>query len=139
MNQKLTPEAVREVMLACLFQQEEIDANSHVGAVMVEGLVNTFGFHPGRVAEKKPEIAALLAQLPEAFFSDSGGGMSFLNACVDKDGDQWGEHRDMEALFALGQAVGLVTCPLSRAFWSSLPGGVPYFMVNADKVRALQM
>jgi hypothetical protein len=127
-------------MLACLFKKEELtDGKAPDDAIIVDGIVNKYGFHPRRVAEKKQEIASLLAELPDSFFSDKGGGMSFLNACEDKHGELWGEHPDMGALFALGQAAELVTCPMPREFWAMLPGSVPYYTVNADKVRALQM
>jgi hypothetical protein len=76
----------------------------------------------------------LLAELPAPFKADgpdSGGGWSFLNACVTKDGVQWTDlHRTVEALVVLGIAAGKVAWMLPRKIWSALPGGMPYFVVK---------
>lgn len=73
----------------------------------------------------------MLSELPKEFKKESGGGMSFLNACNTSKGEQWtGEHAKMEQLFALGIASGMVECLLPRELWSSLPGGVPYYVVT---------
>jgi hypothetical protein len=56
--------------------------------------------------------------------------MSFLNACMTKDDNQWGEHQNMEQLLALGIAIGYARILLPRNMWSVLPGGVPYFSVG---------
>jgi len=57
--------------------------------------------------------------------------MSFLNACQDRNGNQWTDlHQRMEQLFVLGQAAGFVSCLLPRDMWAALPGGMPYYVVS---------
>jgi hypothetical protein len=144
---QLTSEAVNNLMTKCLFTADEAPdfTSARIGytiglstppadSIVVEGVVNTFAFHPGRIAENTPDIAALLALLPAPFKADgpdSGGGWSFLNACVTKDGVQWTDlHRTVEALVVLGIAAGKVAWMLPRKIWSALPGGMPYFVVK---------
>jgi hypothetical protein len=100
------------------------------GAQIVQGIVRTFGFSPTKITEHKDEIRALLAEMPDEFQAGKGGGMSFLNLCVDRDGNQWGEHPTMEALVVLGIAAGMASYPLPRDLWSVLPGGMPYVAFN---------
>lgn len=124
---KLDPRRIQEIFLDCLFQDGE-DTSGHVDA---EGIQCVVGFHPGRLAKHKEEICALLDELPDEFKKSGGGGMSFLNACLDKHGVQWtGLHSRMEQLFQLGIGVGKVQCLLPRELWAALPGGMPYFVVN---------
>jgi hypothetical protein len=125
---ELTSEHVRHVFADCLFR----DGEDTTGAVMAEGIVITAGFHPTRLVSHSDEIRAMLAELPNAFHAGKGGGWSFLNACMTRDGEQWtGEHATMEQLFLLGMAAGLVSCLLPREMWDALPGGMPYYVVNA--------
>lgn len=130
---QLTSENVAKTMMECLYKDEEIGADPTIpppDAVLVHGVVSNFGFHPKRLEEHRADIESMLMQLPEPFMKSKGGGWSFLNACNDKDGNQWtGFHRKMEELFALGMAIKKVECPMPRDFWSALPGGVPYFTV----------
>lgn len=126
---KLTAERVDELMRECLFSGDEDNST----AVMGEGVVHEYGFHPQRLEEHRAEIHALLLELPEQFQKSKGGGWSFLNGCMTKDGYQWGEQATVECLMALGNALGLVTFPIPRDIWNALPGGVPYFTV-ADPV-----
>lgn len=122
---KLTAENVNEVFMTCLFQEgEEV-----LDATIVEGVVNKFGFNYARIEEHKTEISELLAGLPKGFQKDIGGGWSFLNACITKEGIQWGEHLDIEKLMCLGLASKQVELPIPRDMWGIIPGGVPYFMV----------
>lgn len=118
----INAERISEIITACLFQNDE-DTSS---AVKVQGIVRNFGFHPGRLEEHKTEIAEILRQLPEGFHND---GWTFLNACIDREGNQWGEHSNVEELFALGQAIGVVQCSLPREMWHMLPGGMPYYNI----------
>ena len=125
-NNKLHPARVEEIFLDCLFRDGE-DTST---ALMVEGIMSTFGFHPGRLESHKEDVRELLSQLPVEFFPETGGGMSFLNACNTRDGELWtGEHRIMEQLFVLGMALKLVVCLLPREVWPALPGEMPYYMV----------
>ncbi len=123
--QILTSENVETIFLDCLFKDGE-DTST---AVKVKGILNDFGFHPDRLKENEDLIYKLLKELPDQFQMDGGGGWSFLQACIDKDGHQWGEHRNMEQLFVLGIAIKKAEFQLPRELWSALPGGMPYVEV----------
>lgn len=125
---KLDPQRVNELFTECLFKDGEDTSTAVIG----QGIMMTVGFHPGRLAEHKVEIRSLLEELPAEFQEKTGGGMSFLNACLDKNGEQWtGMHQTMDQLFILGLATGDVVCLLPREVWSALPGRMPYYMVKA--------
>ena len=126
-NQILNPQKVHTIFYSCLFEKDE-NFGDHVA---VEGITMTVGFHPGRLQAHKAEIEEMLGELPSSFQMEQGGGMSFLLACYDKDGNQWTSlHQIMEKLFLLGMGIGRVECILSREFWTSLPGGMPYYVIN---------
>lgn len=87
-----------------------------------------------RVAKNRDEIAAMLAELPDEFHADRGGGWSFLNACVDRTGRQWcSAHATVGMLVTLGIAAGMVTFNAPRPMWNTLPGGMPYFTVDTSR------
>ena len=122
---------VEEVLCDCLYQEEEIKEPGvpPEGAILVEGIVRKYGFHPDRLENHRVEVVEWLKALPDEF-RDSGGGWSFLNACMDRNGNLWGEHPSMEALVCLGIGLGLVEFGLPRESWTVLPGGVPYFTIK---------
>ncbi len=123
----LSTERVEKVFLTCLFKNGE----DHSKYVPAHGVTTNVGFHPGRIDERKTEIAEMLNELSDDFKESGGGGMSFLNACDDRHGNQWTSfHRTMEQLFQLGLATGKVTCLMPREIWDALPGGMPYYVVN---------
>lgn len=123
----LTPQHVETVFTACLFKDGE-DTSDHIVA---EGIVHTVNFHPGRIEEHRQEIHDMLAELPDQFKTSSGGGYSFLNACLNKHGNQWtGLHQTQEKLVQLGIAIGEVEYCLPRNMWPLFPGGMPYFTVK---------
>ncbi len=126
---KLTAQAVHALMKDYLFQAGE----STDAAIAVDGIVKSYRFHPDRISRHAAEIAALLAELPEGFRADKGGGWTFLNACNDRHDKQWGEHHDMESLFCLGIAAGLAKWMMPRDMWSVFPGGMPYVQVLIPK------
>ena len=128
---ELTSENVSEIFNDCLFKDTEIvDSKPIVEPAKGEGVINTFGFFPERLEAHKTEVEEMLSQLPDGFKKSKGGGQSFLSACFTKDNIQWGEHMNMEQLFALGQALKLVSYPLPKNMWNALPGGVPYITIN---------
>jgi len=129
---KLTSQAVDDIMKDVLFKEEEKDDAPKM-ALHVDGLVRRFGFHPQRVQEAKPRIDALLDELHDDFKEGGGGGYSFLNVPFDKNGRQWGEHREAEALVCLGIAVGSAEWML-REIAQAMPGGVPYVLVHTGRV-----
>lgn len=121
---------LEDVFTGCLKDGVALERGaSDTDAVIIEGVINTFGFHPQRLEATRPQVLEWLHELPEAFLESKGGGWSFLNACVDRSGRQWGEHRNIEQLLVLGIGLGLAKIQFPRELWSALPGGMPYFVV----------
>lgn len=126
-------EKIDAAMRDSLFRNEEVpDGKPPADAVIVDGVRSKFGFHKARLESHREEVREALAQLSDQFHRGRGDGWSFLNACMDKDGNQWGEHRNVEQLVCLGIALGLVEYCLPKEMWSVLPGGMPYFAVNLN-------
>lgn len=115
--------------ISCLYNDDE----SIEGHVAVEGITARYGLHPERLEATREQVKGWLAQLPETFHKNGGGGWSFLNACMTRNDEHWGEHRNMEQLFVLGMGLGLVQCCMPREFWGMLPGGMPYYVVNLEQ------
>ncbi|MGD9157183.1 MAG: hypothetical protein PVG39_02130 [Desulfobacteraceae bacterium] len=123
----LTSENVESVFMDCLFRDGEDTSDPAIA----KGIFNNIGFHKGRIKSHTDNISSMLSQLPEEFQEDIGGGMSFLNACNNSNGEQWtGLHRIMEQLFCLGMACGKAKSVMPREMWSVLPGGMPYYAVS---------
>ena len=122
---KLTAEKVNEIFMDCLFKDGE-DTSEHVKA---EGVITKVGFHPTRLKTHKDEIRQLLSELPTNFRSTSGGGWSFLNACIDANGNHWGEYRSIDELLCLGIATKQAKILFPKEMWSAFPGSMPYFSV----------
>ena len=121
---------ITEIVKDCLFRDDEvIDGKPTTDPVLVSGVVIRIGFHKERLESHREEVKAMLSELPLDFQPNGGGGSSFLNMCMDKFGNQWGEHRNMDELCALAIGLGLGGFPMGREFWSALPGGVPYFSI----------
>lgn len=122
----LSEKKVNALFTECLFKDGENTDN----AIIIEGIVNKYGFNPERISEKSKEIFSILLELPNEFMKSGGSGYTFLNACMDKNGNHWGEHRNMEELFCLGIAIGKVHYLMPREMWSILPGGMLYLVVD---------
>ena len=129
---KIDPSQIETVLRDCLFDPAESTSD----AVVVEGIRATFHFHPRRLESHAPQIQRWLMALPHGFRRHEGGGWTFLNACMDEDGNQWGEHRDMDVLFSLGLGLGLVKPVLPREMWDVLPGGMPYYVIEDQITEA---
>lgn len=133
---ELTAANVDTVMRDCLFFAEEAPNNQvPPDAVVVHGIIRSFGFHPGRLESHRENVRSMLMELPPEFLASRGGGMSFLNACMTRTGKHWGEHSNMECLFVLGIGLGLAKWCLPREMWGVMPGGMPYVVVD-DKPKA---
>lgn len=139
----ISTQRLDEIVRDCLLTEGEVRGIGDREAISVEhlksngvivsaGVVNTFGFSPERIVTYRDEVLAMLKQLPAEFFVSSGGGWTFLNACVTADGEQWGEQADVERLVCLGQALGFVRFLMPRDMWAALPGGMPYFAVDEN-------
>lgn len=122
---ELTCRNVANIFADCLFKEEE-DKTTYVEA---HGIVVNVGFHPDRLESHRADVIDMLACLPDNFRADKGGGWTFLNACMDKDDKQWGEHQQMEQLFLLGIGLKLVKWLGPREMWEALPGGMPYVVI----------
>ena len=123
---KLAADNVQDVFTYCLFKEQENTENM----VKAEGVLRDFGFHPQRLKEREDDIISMLNYLPDPFHEDKGGGWTFLNACNDKDDNQWANlHTTMEQLFVLGIAIGKVKSLMPKDMWKNLPGGMPYYVV----------
>ena len=129
--ERINAAEVRQALTDSLYKDDEIvDGKPPDGAILVKGIISQFGFNPERLEAQREKVKGWLQALPEAFQQARGGGWSFLNACNDANGEQWGEHKDMEALFCLGIALGLAEWqPREREMWSAFPGGMPYVVV----------
>ena len=88
-------------------------------------MTKEFGFHPDRLNGHKIEIEKILNELPDSFKK----GDSFLNMCMDKHDNHWGEHKNCEQLMALGTAIEKLKCVFPREMWIVLPGNMPYLML----------
>jgi hypothetical protein len=77
----------------------------------------------------------MLAELPDNFHEKKGGGWTFLNGCMDRHGNQWGEQINVDELVMLGQGLGLAKYQLPREMWSVFPGGMPYFSVVVEAAQ----
>lgn len=134
MTTTLDTETVINMFTECL--DDHIDGPN---TVVVEGILHKAAFEKSRLAEHRHEIGSLLEQLPSDFqptAKGGGGGMSFLNACNDRDGNQWTSfHQVMEQLFMLGIASGQAQWCLPREMWDVLPGAMPYVAVVDDETN----
>jgi hypothetical protein len=124
---KLDPDQVTDTFGDCLAEHAELQE----GDVDIDCIVFTARFSKDKLEEHRELITQMLMELPETFRKSGGGGMSFLNACDDRHGNQWTSfHRTMAMLFGLGEGLGLVSKPLPRDMWNVLPGGVPYYIID---------
>ncbi len=128
---------VQDAVRDSLFRDEElVDGEAPEGAVIVEGVLTTFGFHPDRLETHREEVRDWLGQLPDTFQQDKGGGWSFLQVPFTKDDHQWGEHRDAQNLLVLGEGLGMVKNQMPmRELWAALPGGMPYYVFDLEKEK----
>lgn len=129
----LNGDVVESLFISLLFQKDEIkDGKPIIAPKIGEGIITKhFGFFPERIESKREEIKEMLLELPNEFMQSGGGGWSFLNACLTKDGIQWTDfHERMEQLFAMGNALGLSEYMMPREMWAYLPGGMPYIVVK---------
>ena len=128
---KLNAKKVNEIFKDCLFKEHPVCGTAFIPVV---GITSNVGLQPSKVEEHSDEIKELLDELPDNFKENLGGGWSFLEACVDKEGNQWGEHNNIQELLMLGIASGWAGYLVSsKELWSTFPGGVPYFMVFNNK------
>lgn len=137
----ISVEKVEDTIKQCLFTAKETEAvNLKEGelppnAIVVKGVLGHFGFHRERLESHRDQVREWLDQLSPQFHEKGGGGWSFLNACEDKNGAHWtGLHQSVDALVCLGIGLGMIKfCMEDREMWAILPGGMPYFVILAEK------
>lgn len=124
---------LEKTFVSCLYQENELaylpKGDKPKDAVLVDGIRSNYGFHPQRLEQARTKVKGWLGLLPTEFHKDTGGGWSFLNACMTKDGHQWGEQPSVELLMVLGVGLKLAEYQLPKDLWKIMPGGVPYFCV----------
>jgi len=122
------------LFLDSLYKDNEVTpGQTPEGAVLVHGIVNNIGFNPERLNKNKDKILELAkAIVTDPFLKEGGGGMSFLQLCEDRNGLQWGEHRNMEQLVLLCIGLKKAVYCLPREAWVALPGGMPYIMFDLN-------
>lgn len=125
---ELTAKNVNQVFLDCLFKSED-DPSKGVEAT---GVIFKCKFNPERLESHRENIKSMLGQLPGEFMEKTGGGWSFLNACMTKEGTHWGEHTSIDKLICLGLAIGKIEFCMDKEYWKLFPGGVPYFVVKEN-------
>lgn len=125
---ELTAKNIDQVFLDCIFNTR--DDPSEI--IEVEGVILKCKFNRERLEPHNEDIRSMLNQLPDEFMEKIGGGWSFLDACLTKEGAHWGEHTDIDKLICLGLAIGKIEFCLDREYWKFFPGGVPYFVIKED-------
>ena len=136
---KLNVNNVKTTFVYCLYDDADlVEGKLRDGVpppIMVECVMLRVGFNSARVAEQKHNIKAMLEELSLDFHPEAtggGGGASFLQLCMTRDGERWCEHHSCDELVALGLAAGFCTFPLSREMWNRLPGRVPYIFFDTS-------
>ncbi len=130
---------VERIFLECLFKPEELLPGNlpPEDAIIVTGVVNDFGFHPGRVALHKEQVVNWVNGLP--IYQTCEGNAEdemvlFASACMDQDGFQWTDyHQRVEQLLSLGCAVGVLKLMYPKEIWGMLPGGMPIYLKVKEK------
>lgn len=123
---KLTAKNVDDTFIKCLYETTPHDLDK---VNVISGVMMRVGFDPDKLKDQTDNISGMLSELSDDFKKSGGGGMSFLNACVDREGTQWGEHADIDKLVCLGLATGKIEYAVPSELWNSLPGGMPYLLV----------
>jgi len=130
----LDAQRICEVLVDCLYDNDEAGLNGPPeDAILVQGIMATFGLHPARLETHRAEISEWPKELDDHFIKNKGAGWTFLNLCRDKDDNQWGEHRDMEALFVLCSAVKKAGFCMAKEHWDLFPGGMPYVWFEYER------
>lgn len=126
---RLDPAQVEATFKDCLFETAE---EAQEKGIVVEGIVFDAMLNPAKLDEHRELITQMLMELPDQFRRSGGGGWSFLNACEDRHGNLWtGLHQTMSMLFLLGEGIGMVKSQLPKHMWPMLPGGMPYYVIEA--------
>lgn len=117
-------------------ESEVVEGKPPDGAIVVEGIVNNFAYHPQRLEAARPKVAQLIREIvSDEFLKSKGGGFSFMSLCEDRSGEQWGEHPDMETFMCLAIGLKLAGYCVPKMLWPALPGGMPYVWFDDSQGR----
>lgn len=121
----LTDSNVKQLFQKCLYRQASpSQANKYI---KVEGVANEFVFDKEMLNAQRHNIEALLSFLPKTFRE----GCSFWDMYLTNNGRQWtNSPKTMESLLALAIGIGKASYPQPKSIWWSLPGGMPYVVIN---------
>lgn len=113
---------VEEIFIDCLYENDVLLDKCNI----IEGIKMKVAFDPKKVEENKEEINLLLDNIHGKFKE----GWTFLNLCLDKNGNFWtGNHITMEKLLLLGLAIGRIKYCCSKDMWDILPSKMPYIFI----------
>lgn len=129
----ISANAVTETFMYCFFTEEELKGGAPTADqyTVGDGVMNSVAFHNGRLAESRDKVKEMLTHFEDAFYTEGGGGYSFLNMVTTKDGTLWtGMQRTVDQLVILGNALDYVTLT-PREMNAVLPGGVPYVIIDS--------
>lgn len=130
----ISAERIREIVVNSLLSENELDdvksgKKDYVGIVAISISGKSLVFIKDKIMKFKDEVKAYLNLLPDEFKDEKGGGYTFLNSVVDKNGNQWGGQASADELFCLGTALGLSKYIGSGLMLMAFPGHVPYVTV----------
>lgn len=115
---------VEEILIDCLIKDSDhihCDKLPEDKVVITEGIINNYGFYRERLESYRGEVESLVNNL-SPYIKE---GVSFLNICMDKENNQWGEQRDCENLVCLAIGLDIIHYVLPKEAWFLLPGNVP--------------
>jgi len=121
-NYILSAKRVNEIYNDCLWSEDKF---SNEDALQVfSGVMRKAFLSKTNLKKHEEEIFKMLIELPDEFMQSKGGGWAFVNACIDKNNNQWAEQQTMEYLFMLGIGIDKV-----KAY---IPLGVYTYFVVLD-------
>ena len=125
---RLTDQNVRRILAKCIQPVQTTQPALPSSAIIeVEGIYDNFTFCKEVLDSERQHIEDMLKSLPKGFKQ----GWSFGEMYHTKTGRQWTANiKTMEALMVLGVAIGKLKYPVPKSLWWSLPGGMPYVILN---------
>ncbi|MCM1166407.1 MAG: hypothetical protein NC401_10425 [Ruminococcus sp.] len=102
--------------------------------IAVDGVMLKARFVREHIESYRADIINMLEQLPDTFHVGMGDGWTFLNMCIDRNGEQWTDyHKVCDMLLCLGIAIGACQYTIKqRDLWRVFPGEMPYITINTN-------
>ena len=119
--------------------RNEMDkASADAGDVEVRGIDGTRRFYSAELEESRKVIGDLLDRLPavaQYVSGEYGKDFNFQAVAMQQPAYPcWALVVAMKMVYTLGMAIGRVREIADREFWETLPGGLPYYVVENDEV-----